>query len=158
MVDIRIEVVERAELPTLKKLSRKFWREVGEAVRAGILENILTQRQGGGGALKRNSPRTRARKQREGRGSRALVDRLHRFVKGGNGSWRLTLLPGGVGVTVDAANDELGKLVEYVKAKGYVGWDEPNEGVIGAIRAALVREIRRQFAEQAARNRARGGR
>jgi len=156
MTKARLVVIEKADLPSfVDGLSKKLWEEVGQAAAGSILENILTQRQGDGSPLKSNEPSTLERKRKQGRGQRSLVDRLHRFVQGSGASWKIKLQSKGRGVTVETATAELGNLVKWVKGMGYVGWDDLNDKGKRAIRGSLRKEIRRVFAEQARKNRAR---
>lgn len=132
-------------------LSSTFWADVGAIAQGNILDNIVKGRQGDGSALKANAPSTLARKRAKGRGNRSLVDARHRFVQGASQSWRSRVLSNGAAVVIEAASGELAKLVTYVRALGYRGWEKLSPEAYQAISAALQREIRRLVAHAKAK-------
>jgi len=151
-----LERALRARLPEFQGLSKPFWQAVGKIIVTSILQNILNQKQADGSPIKRNAPSTLEAKRRMGRGSRSLVDALHRFVQGGGKSWRVRLLRSGEsragtsithtygGVEVSPA-PTLAVLNRHVQEKGYIGWLGINKSARNAIRLELRKEVRRQF-------------
>ncbi len=130
----------------LSHLPRPFWNRVGQVAAGSILDNITRQKQASGAALKRNKPATLERKLKEGKPPLALVDALHRFVRGGGASWKiLEYLPDGRGIVVGPATDELTRLVKYLAQKGYRGYIGINAKARAALAVLLRNEIRAMF-------------
>lgn len=155
-VKVKIYSSSKITLPDVF-LDEKAYDQIGKVAEASILDNIRRQQQADGSALKINAPSTRERKRRAGRPVLSLVDRLHRFVKGNQRSWKVrkTTKRGRVnGIEVVPATSELKKLVRYVQEKGYVGWFGINKDAVAAIKEAVRESIRRQF-KKARRRRSR---
>lgn len=130
----------------VSNLPRSFWDRTGAIVAAGIVDNILAQKQASGEALKKNAPSTRDRKAREGKPQLSLVDALHRFIKGSGASWKvLRYLPRGRGIIVGPATLELSRIIRYVGEKGYVGYVGISAKTAAALKALLRGELRAMF-------------
>jgi hypothetical protein len=127
-------------------MSRQFWKDVGDHIEGGILDNIATQRQANGRALKRNAPKTLERKLRLGRGARSLVDEKHRFVQGSGGSYKSKIIGSALGKArgvVVSASGFIREIGGYLEARGYVGWFGINKKALAAIKQSLTKEVAR---------------
>lgn len=121
-------------LARLGNMPKEFWKQVADTVEAGILDNIVKQKQADGSMIKTNARSTLMHKIALRRGTRSLVDEKHRFVKGRGRSWKaIRYLANGAGVVVGPATQELRELSRYVQQKGYTGW----MGISATTRAAL---------------------
>lgn len=112
--------------------------EIAKLAEASILHNIKHQQQADGAALKVNSPAWREHKRKKRRPQLSLVNALHRFVRGGGGSWATQIYRSKSTIIVRAATNELAQLSEWVQGMGYVGW----HGVNRKARAAMMQVIR----------------
>ena len=134
------------------QLGKQFWQDSGEAIEAGILDNIAKQKTADGGALKRNAPKTIERKLLLGRGIRSLVDEKHRFVQGAQGSYKIKLIGGmfgkATGVSV-IARDWPRRIGGYLEDKGYTGWFGISQKALALIRRLLRLEVKRVVAKAA---------
>lgn len=130
--------------------SRDFWNKVGKVVEGSTLDMIRKQTTMDGSRIKTNAPSTRERKRRAGRPLLSLVDKEHRFVRGGQQSWKIIrYLPRNTGIAVAAATRELAELVHHVVEMGYTGWLGLSQSAVGAVRALIREEMRRMFREAA---------
>jgi uncharacterized FlaG/YvyC family protein len=155
----RVERI-RAELPALR-IPRTVTSQIGRIAEGNILDNIKTQKRADHGSIKANAPSTLERKRRLGRGTRSLVDELHRFVQGNRKSWRWTASKKAekAVVTIVPATAQLRRLVRFVQEKGYVGWFALSDDGREAIRQVIRKWIRREFDKaRRARRRARRSR
>lgn len=155
-----------ANYPRLGGLPKEAWRDAGNVVAAGIVDNIMKQQQESGAPLKKNAPATTTRKRNKRRDLRSLMEKLYRFirvadtVRGSGGaleemqiagrggkisqarvdtanSWGiLRYLPSG-GVVVGARSQQLKNLSRWVQEKGYVGWLGISATTREALRAVL---------------------
>ncbi len=148
---VRIVRIRRAEIPK-GILNTADFKKMGKTVEAGILKNIRTQKQATGAPIKRNAQSTIDRKRAKGRRIMSLVDRLHRFVKGGGASWRTKATR--KGATIEPATSELRNLSRWVQQKGYTGWFDVSKEARAAMRAIMRKAIKREFAKK--RSAARG--
>lgn len=142
MVDIKIERVVKAEIPSIK-FPKPFWSNVAKIIEGSILDNLRKQQQADGSALKKNARTTLLRKQALGRRLLSLVDKEHRFVKGNAASWKPLKFLGGKGVEVGPATGELKRLSIFVQKKGYTGWMGLNKEALSALKALARKEIKR---------------
>jgi hypothetical protein len=140
---VKLIRVEKLKIPKLEGLDKLFWTDVEAVGIKSITDNILQQKQADGSQLKRNQPSTLERKRAAGRGGRSLIDRLHRFIRGGRGSWvgKRTRR----GMSIGPATGELKKLSREVQKRGYVGWLGFNKEAVTGVRAALRAAVRRIF-------------
>lgn len=125
----------------------EFWTTVATVARSNVRENILNQKQADGGELKRNATSTMLKKLGQGKALLSLVDEPeskggHRFVRSGDGSWKLSrFLPDGRGVVVGPATEELRSLMKYLYDKGYWGYFGLSASGVSAIRALIRQRI-----------------
>ena len=141
--------VERisSELPFLK-MPRTVTSEIGRIAEGNILDNIRTQRQASGAALKTNAPSTLERKRRLGRPQLSLIDRLKRFIQGNRKSWRYRTVRANVEqpfIEIRPATAELRRLVRFVQEKGYTGWFALSDRGRGAIAELIGKWIRKEL-------------
>lgn len=125
------------------RIPLRIYEQAGELVAAGIVQNILKQKQADGTRIKRNSRSTRKSKLERGLSGMSLIDEGRRLVRGGEGSFRVEALGQSVVVVPNrtklppfqgqGAWQSPRDLSEWVQRKGYTGWF----GVSGATRKAL---------------------
>jgi hypothetical protein len=118
-----IDVTVTITLPEIRGMPKAYWDEVASIVAIGIVDNIVKQKQANGSKLKPNPDGYKEKKRAMGRGTRSLVDEKHRFVQGGDGSWKVTQWhAANTGITIGPATTELEGLVRYNWDRGYKGY------------------------------------
>lgn len=123
------------------KADQQLGRDVGAALIASINRNVFQQKQGSGAPLKRNKSSTLVQKQRKGRGSKSLIDEQHRLLK--PSTFKAELRDNEIAVT--ARSSAFGRVLQILKRKGYRGWNRPDKRGMRAIKAALVKWIKREI-------------
>lgn len=154
-MSVKIVRETKAELPA-NFIDETAIKSVMKTAEGSILDNILNQVTADGGRLKANSPKTLLRKQKQGRPLLSLVDRAHRFIKGGGRSWKVGIVKTHGGkkdaLIVRPASLELANLVKWVQEAGYLGWFGIRKAHIQVMRDAIRKSIRRSFAKKARRS------
>jgi hypothetical protein len=144
---VKIRRKIQAKMPGFE-LDKPVLTEIFEIAEGSILDNILSQKQASGGALKRNAPGTRKRKQKQGNRlpGHSLIDRQHRFIKGRRQSYQHSIRGRGSNATIVIypATQELRTLNRYVQRKGYTGWFGVSKEAFGLIRFVVRKWVNRE--------------
>ena len=103
-------------------LGAKTFDAIGKVASASIVTNIQRGQQEDGTSIKENASETKdAKRSRKYKGStRSLIDKKHRFIQPGKGSW--TWRADRDSVTITPATGWLAKISKYLQQRGYVGW------------------------------------
>lgn len=112
--------------------------DVQRAITAGIIDNVLKQKQADGSRLKRNAPSTLDRKRRQARPLLSLVDKKRRFVNASN--WKTTTRKNVLRIR---ATGHLAQLIKYVGEMGYTGYIGVSATVLRVIKKIIKDDIKR---------------
>ncbi len=153
MINVKVSRVSKADFPEGGKIRLKLkdWEDIGKLIVVGIQTNINNQQQADGSPIKSNAPSTLARKRKEGKEPKSLIDQFKRFVKRTTSSWFVS--PSTESVTVypsdytggDPSGATLRSLVRSVQARGYVGWFGISKRALSGIRLVVRNRIKAFF-------------
>lgn len=131
-------------------LTKAFAEKIGKLLAAGVVDNILQQRQAKGGSIKVNAPSTRERKQRQGRPTLSLIDdpKKRRLVKGRGRSFASGVMgtSGKYTIKIVPATYEARQIVRYVQDKGYTGWFGVHKDTKAAVIEMIREEVKKKWA------------
>lgn len=141
---IKLGVVRKTRItgPVALRFDEPTLADLGKVTAASVLDNIRSQKQADGSALKMNAPSTREAKRRMGLPPLALVFKQHRFVKGNSASWKYIVDEKGNKVSIKPSNAELANISRHLQEKGYLGWFAVSDKARAAIRARVQKFIR----------------
>lgn len=145
-MNFTVRRTRKAVLPDLV-WDKKVLTEIGEVAAAGVVDNVLKQKQEDGSRIKVNKPSTRRRKLLEGKQLLSLIDEDHRFIKGGRGSFQHRHR--GVGplrtVVISPATAELREISKHVQRMGYTGWFGISKETADALRLIVRKFIKEKI-------------
>lgn len=141
--------VKMIKLPRFELLPVKVLDNLGKAGARSVVQNIRKRQQADGSALQRNLPNTIDIKRKKGRGTRSLVDRLHRFVQRGRNSF--TWVRSRNQVTIIPATNELRNLSQWQQEGGYTGWFGINKEAVVEMKGVIRKYIKDEFKKVASR-------
>ena len=133
----------RSDSPRLR-LSQEQMKDIGRVVAASIRENVVTQRQADGSAIKSNKPATIESKLRRGLSPLSLIDAGRRLelaasyvVSGARNTIEVRLSHSASRGNKAKTAEKPSVLAQYVQERGYTGWFAPSAKGIAAVRAYL---------------------
>jgi hypothetical protein len=151
----RLRVRTLTFVPPKIELGKPFVEKIGQIIAAGVVDNILKQRQTGGARIRVNAPSTRERKQRQGRPTLSLIDdpKKRRLVKGRGRSFQSGVMGtrGKYRIKIVPATQETRQIVRYVQDKGYTGWFGVHEYTYNAVVELIRQTVKEKWKKAMAR-------